>query len=285
MFIGFRFKHAVAFFLLFLFILSAGLGGGAALRASSLKTETVRLPVLMYHSVCVNKRAGGEYVLPPEKFCADMEYLCREGYTAVFFSEVLAFTRGEASLPEKPVVVTLDDGFLNNLTVVLPVLEALDMKAEINVVGAYTQKEETAEYRSDAYSYLNAEELKTLAESGLIEIGSHTYDMHGLSGRQGCLRAAGETPAQYENALRTDIKKMRDEVLVPCGIETQIFAYPFGAVSREAQEILTDAGFTVLLTCRETVNVLSVGDTLTQLGRINRPASVSTQAFMEKFGL
>ena len=259
--------------------------GGCARRAGAAPREEKRLPVLMYHSVCLNPRANSEYVLPPERFRADMEYLKRNGYTAVFLSEALAYVRGEGPLPEKPVAVTLDDGFLNSLTEVLPVLEALDMKAELNLVGEYCLQEETAAYRSPAYSYLNKTEIGALSASGRFEFGSHTFAMHGLDDRRGCAQKPGESDAAYAAALNADLRRMRDELLSPCGIGTVIFAYPFGAYGKTTQKLLTEAGFEILLTCEERINVLTPGASLTALGRFHRPASLTTEEFMRRAGL
>ncbi len=285
MYFGFRFQKLFSAAAAAALLLCALFGGGAAIRAAVSAPDVVSLPVLMYHSVCDNRRAGGEYVLPPEKFRADMEYLRRRGYAAVFLSEVRDYAQNGAPLPDKPVVITLDDGFLNNLTEVLPVLEELDMKAEINLVGEFVLREETAVYRSPAYSYLNKEEIAALRESGRIEFGSHTYALHTLKGRQGCAGAPGESAEQYEKLLRADARRMRETVLSPCGIETEIFAYPFGAKSDATPAILQSEGFAILLTCEEKINRVAPGGDLTAVCRINRPASMTTAAFMEKFGL
>ena len=263
----------------------AAFGGAAAVRTAAVPEQTVRLPILMYHSVCVNDRVRSEYVLPPERFRADMEYLKAHGYTTVFLAEARDYVNGAGPLPEKPVVVTLDDGFLNSLTEVLPVLEALDMKAEINVVGEFCLREETARYRSPAYSYLSPSELCALRDSGRFEIGSHTFALHSLRGRRGCAKTEGESAAAYEETLREDLRSMRELLLKPCGIETSVFAYPFGAYGKETEEILKRAGFDILLTCSETVNELYPGAPLTSLGRINRPASAETAAFMANAGI
>ena len=270
---------------LILSLLLSALLGGSALRAGTAPREETRLPILMYHSVCVNPRANSEYVLPPERFRADMEYLKAHGYTTVFFSEVLAYARGAGELPEKPVAITLDDGFLNALTEVLPVLETLDMKAEINLVGDYCLQEENAEYRSPAYSYLNKEEIGELRASGRFEFGSHTFAMHGLADRRGCAQKPGESDADYAAALNGDLRRMEAELLAPCGIKTGIFAYPFGAYGENTKKLLVEAGFEILLTCEERVNLIYPGAELTGLGRFHRAASLTTEEFMEKTGL
>lgn len=284
MFIQFRAGRLAAVLAVLLLLSCAAAGSGAVLRAGT-RERAARVPVLMYHSVCVNERAGGEYVLPPAVFRADLEYLKNAGYTPVFLAELAAFAAGEGTLPEKPVAITLDDGFLNSLTEVLPVLEALDWKAEINVVGAYMEAEENAAYRSPAYSYLNAAELRALLESGRFELGSHTYALHGLKNRRGCAPAPGEAAGDYRRTLLADAARQKDAVFAPLNVRPWIFAYPYGAFGADTRRILTDAGYSLFLTCEEKINEISPGEPLTTLGRINRPASMTTEAFMRENGI
>ena len=244
--------------------------------------EQRHVPVLMYHSVCLNRRVNSEYVISPEKFRADMEYLADHGYSFVSLSEIYAFYTGNGDLPEKPVAITLDDGFLNNLTAVFPVLKEMNVKANINVVGSYTQKYSDMTDRSASYACLTWDDIKTLDASGLVETGSHTWDMHSLGERKGCARKKGETDEAYRAALRADLRKLNEALELNCGIKTRIFAYPFGEVSDGAKEVLEEEGFSILLTCEEKTNVLTSGNTGTlTLGRINRASSLSTGDFFK----
>lgn len=269
----------------FLVVLSV-LAAGSCRKKVNAEIFERQIPVLMYHSVCVNRRVNSEYVLTPEKFRADMEYLIARGYKFVSFSEIYDYYTGKGSLPEKPVAVTFDDGFLNNLTVVLPVLEELNIKANINVVGSYTQKYSDITDRSESYACLTWDDVNTLKNSGLVEIGSHTWDMHDLGERRGCSKKRGETDEAYRAALDSDVKKLNAALSENCGITPSVFAYPYGETSEGAQEVLEANGFTVLLTCEEKINAVSCGGagTLT-LGRINRASSCSTEEFFDKLGM
>ena len=246
----------------------------------------VTVPILMYHSVCRNNRVRSEYYLTPEKFESDLQYLRENGYTAVFISEIADYAEGRGDLPEKPVALTFDDGYYNWLTTVLPLLEKYNMKATFNVVGEYAEKEGTAQNRSPAYSYLTWEEIAALRDSGLAEIGSHTWAMHTLGARRGCKKMAGESAAHYENALTGDLSRLNQILSERCGFTPTTFAYPFGEISRESVPVLQSLGFRAALTCNERVNRL-VRDpaVLFSLGRIHRASHYSTAAFMQKFGL
>lgn len=247
--------------------------------------EPVEVPILMYHSV-LERENGSIYCIGREAFRADLLYLKEHGYEAVLASELADWAREGKPLPEKPVMITLDDGFLNGLTAVLPVLEELDMKAVISVVGAYSEQS-IAEHDPDPrYAYLTWEDIRTLAQSGRVEIGNHTYAMHGLEGRRGCARCSGEEAEVYRAALAGDLSRLQELLTRESGVTPVTFAYPYGAVSGEALTVLKELGFQAALTCDERINTLT-GDPeeLYCLGRFNRPSDESTEAFMARVGL
>lgn len=250
---------------------------------TSADTTAADVAVVMYHSVCDNNRTKSEYVVSPQTFRADMEALIKEGYTFVSLGDIYEYYTGNGSLPEKPVAVTFDDGFLNNLTSALPVLEELGIKANINVVGSFTERYSSLTDRSVSYACLTWDDIKSLAAGGLVEIGSHTWDMHSLASRKGCARKNGEAADVYVSALRDDIRKLNEALEENCGITPFVFAYPYGEISPEAKSVLAEEGFRVLLTCEEKRNhVEKGGGTLLTLGRVNRAASYTTGEFIAK---
>ena len=276
-------KRAAVFIAVFFFFFSLSVFAIKKGRAIETVSETpyADVAVVMYHSVCEKNRTKSEYVVSPGTFRADMEALVKAGYTFVSLGEIYEYYVGKGSLPEKPVAVTFDDGFLNNLTSVFPVLEELGIKADINVVGSFTDKYSHIVDRSVSYACLTWDDIKTLAESGLIEIGSHTWDMHSLSPRKGCARKHGESADAYVSAFRDDIRKLNAALKENCGITPFVFAYPYGEVSPEAKSVLAEEGFRVLLTCEERRNrVEKGGGTLLTLGRVNRAASYTTEEFI-----
>lgn len=248
------------------------------------QTESVRLPVLMYHSVLKNPSAAGTYVVSPETLESDFKYLKEHGYTAVLSEDVVNYVKNGGTLPEKPVMITFDDGHLNNLTYVAPLLEQYDMKAVISVVGSYTETAAERDDHNPNYAYFTWEEISACVESGRIEIGNHTYDMHNQKARRGAMKKRGESEAEYEQALSSDLMKTQELLKEHCGVEPRVFAYPYGAVSNASLDIIKRLGFEMSLGCGEEVNTLTRGDVncLYQLGRFNRPSGISTEKFMER---
>ncbi len=271
-------------------LLALTLAGGICFAAAGVVTtqeelppqEGVRLPVLMYHSVLKNTSSAGKYVISPDTFESDLKYLKEHGYTSVLSGEVIDYVKNGGTLPEKSVMLTLDDGYLNNLTYVVPLLEQYDMKAVISVVGSYAERF-SADHNPN-YSYFSFDDITECINSGRIEIGNHTYDMHKQGERRGSMKKRGESDAAYEKALSEDLQKTQDLLMEHCKIKPRVFAYPFGAVSNASEDIVKKLGFEMSLGCGENVNLITPGDEskLYQMCRFNRASGISTEKFMER---
>lgn len=244
--------------------------------------DPVPLPVVMYHSVYGNQPS--EYIVTPSQLENDLVWLKENGYTSVTAADLINYTRRLGDLPEKPVLITLDDGFYNNLSELLPLLEKYDMHAVVSVVGRYTEAIAPKDPHSPAYSYMTWEDIEQLAESGRVEIGNHTYDMHCGNGiRRGCSIASGETEEEYHEILFDDLSLLQQELCRCTGITPVVFAYPFGYISRESLPVIRECGFLVTLTCYERMNYITRSpDSLLGLSRYNRSGTYTTEEFMEK---
>ncbi len=269
-----------------LFALALGNSAGAA---GTVTAEYADIPVIMYHSITDRPSRAGDYLVLPETFYNDMKYLSDIGRETVTAAQVYDYAANGGELPESAVIITFDDGFLNNLTYALPVLEEFDMCGTVNIVGSYSEKAAAENDPDPNYAYLTANDISYLAESGRFEIGSHTYDMHSLSGRRGCSRNYDESDKDYTDALLQDCNNENRFLLENCGLVTDVFAYPYGYISEGSKEILVSCGYKILFTCREKHNIieknsLKEGEPLL-LNRYNRAYGLSSEDFMEKAGI
>lgn len=278
-------KKSVRFLIIIMIILSlCGILTIAArlffFSSAAEKEEPVPLPVIMYHSVYGTQPS--EYIVTPSQIESDFAWLQNNGYTSVTAADLINYTRNQGDLPKKPVLITLDDGFYNNLSELLPLLEKYDMHAIVSVVGRYSETLAPNDPHSSAYSYLTWEDIFSLADSGRVEIGNHTYDMHCGSGiRRGCSIAAGETEEQYHDVLFNDLTLLQQELYRCTGITPVVFAYPFGYISRESLPVIRECGFLVTLTCYERMNYITRDpNCLLGLSRYNRSGVYSTEEFM-----
>ncbi|MDE6035572.1 MAG: polysaccharide deacetylase family protein [Ruminococcus sp.] len=249
--------------------------------ADSGTEEGIFLPVIMYHSVYGD--SPEEYIVTPSQFDADMSWLTENGYTSVTAQQLTDYVNGKGNLPEKPVMITLDDGCYNNLSEVLPILEKYDMHAVVSVVGEYTDVTAENDPHIPAYSYLTWEDIQKLTESGHVEIGNHTYNMHTFRGeRQGCAKNPEESESDYRELLYDNLSRLQNEIHKHTGKMPVVFAYPFGFRSAESTPVIRELGFTITLTCTEKPNyIVRNPDCLYGLNRYNRNGLYSTGEFME----
>lgn len=260
---------------------SALLSSCAKAEQAEAKLDTVTLPVLMYHSILKDPSRTGEFVITPASLESDMKYLSDNGYTAVSAAMVSDFVKKGTPLPEKPIMLTFDDGHLNNLTYAAPLMEKYHMCCVINTVGAFTLGAEKEHDPNPFYAYLTREDIRELIDGGRTEIGCHTYNMHTIGARKGASRMKGETEEAYIQAFTADTERWQE---LMTDIPSRVYAYPFGFFSEEGFSTLTEHGFDIVLTCTERMNELSYSpDTeLIVLDRFNRSGLLTTEEFMER---
>lgn len=227
-------------------------------------TESIELPIMMYHGLTEKSSQVGTYVIPTTAFESDLKYLKDNGYETVLLRDVVEYVDGNADLPEKPIVLTFDDGFRNNLLYALPLLEKYDMKAVISTVGIDNEKFASVDDKNPDYAYLDWDEINELIDSGRIEIGNHSYNMHKLAGDKGNTRGTkgidkknSESEEDYKTVLINDVGKNQDLLKQHANIEPKVFAYPFGSLNKYSENILKDMGFRVTLSCMQKPNYIS----------------------------
>lgn len=244
-------------------------------------TGGVTLPILMYHSV--TDMPETDYCISPETFRQDLQYLHEHGYETVSAAELIAYTKGNGSMPSKPIMLTFDDGFYNNMSIALPILEEYDMCAVISIVGAFTDVYAPDAPHNDVYSYLTWDDLRQLQESGHIELGSHTYDMHSNDQRKGCAKLEWESEETYHSILYEDVSMLQSRFQEELQMQPVIFAYPYGFISKESKPVLKECGFRITLTCLEKPNFITRDPScLYGLSRYNRPGNCSTEQYMSR---
>lgn len=254
---------------------------GKLVFSADMPPDGVFLPVVMYHSVTPSSTS--DYQITDEMFQRDLEYLSSNGYETVSVQQLVDYTNGKGELPPKPVMLTFDDGFYNNLSLALPLLKEFDMCAVVSVVGKYTDVDAVKDPHSDAYSYLTWEDITLLAKSGHVEIGSHTYDLHSMEGRAGCSIMYGEDVQRYTAMLTEDLQKLQNRMWEETGITPTVFAYPYGYICKESIPVLKNLGFVCSFTCYERPNYITKNpECLFGIDRYNRSGNISTEAFFEK---
>lgn len=249
-------------------------------------SETVRVPILMYHGLIKDSALQTEYFISPDVFENDLKYIKENGYTTVLMSDLVDFVYENKPLPEKPIILSFDDGYYNNYCYAYPLLKKYNMKAVISIIGLYTDKFSRADENNAAYSHITWEQINEMTDSGLVEIQNHTYNMHELGDRRGSGMKQGESKTQYRKVLTDDVNRLQKEIRYYTGNTPDTFTYPFGIFSSYEEELLKELGFKATLSCSEGVNYVTYSDKscLYQLKRVLRDKDSSSDAVFRKFG-
>lgn len=236
--------------------------------------EDLRLPIVMYHDLTSNPLEQDDYTLSVEQLEKDLIAFEEHGFTPVSLSAVLHYVLDGGALPEKPVLLVFDDGYRSFFTGALPLLQEHQMPAAVSVIGR--QAEEAVHETCSAF--MSWEELKQLADCGLVELISHSADLHVYCRRSGLARLPCESEAEYERVVLEDLQRMAD-LCEAAGVQLQpAFAYPYGSLEPLAEPLLKQQGMLATLTSEEYVNLLTHdAQCLYLMGRLNRSGHLTTE--------
>lgn len=251
----------------------------------------IELPVIMYHHVLgEDSTLLGDYVISCSEFEGDLAWLKAAGYTPVSAGQLIAYTQGQGELPERPILLTFDDGYESFYANAWPLLEKYQMKAVVSVIGRYSDLYSQPDaVKHLNYSHLNWQQVRQLSESGLVEIGSHSQDMHDAAGKEsraGARKRKGESQQHYDASFRQDTETVEGKIRQAIGQKPVVYAYPFGYYTQDSEAILKEMGYQMTLSCESRVNrIRRDPECLYLLGRFNRPHGQRAEDFFSNICL
>src|ERR1035438_4703463 len=124
-----------------------------------------------------------QYTTSTRNLAAHFDWLMAHGYHVISLQQLIDARTGHGTLPNKPVLLTFDDGLHSAYTAVFPLLKAYKYPAVMAVVGAWTDLPADGKVDNGSHPLFRAdfatwEQLREMQESGLVEIASHTYNQH-----------------------------------------------------------------------------------------------------------
>ena len=186
--------------------------------------------VLMYHMIkehFPNHKKRNKWRVKPEDFEKQMAWFAKHGWHSYTISEMI---EAETLLP-KSFCVTFDDGYEDNFTHALPILQKYGFKATIYLVPYY-EYNSWEDFKEGMFDkLLHTEQIKQMQESGLIEFGSHTLHHKNLLNL-----SAEEADVEICNSKK-EVEKM-------IGGECKAFAYPYGKYDEKTITMVRNAGYT-----------------------------------------
>ncbi len=210
----------------------------------------ISIPILMYHHIRdydnPEDKIGTNLSVSPQEFINQLNLIENKGYKTVTFEEIL-----NNHLPDKPIILTFDDGYLNFYQNAYPELKKRNLKAASYII--------TNSIGGGAY--MNSNQIKEISNNG-IEIGSHTISHPDLS------------KLSNEKAEREifESKKIL-EVLLNKKIVS--FCYPSGKYDETTKELVKDAGYSYAVTTNGGIAKLGSGDYELNRYRVNKGTDIS----------
>ena len=229
------------------------------------------IPILMYHTV-------EDHVLPEEQnshvetavFDSQMKALIENGYTPINFHDLKNYADGLVSLPDKPIIITMDDGYLNNYTHAYPIYKKYNIQATLFVSPYYMKTENTERH----FGWLAAKEME---ESGLIDIQPHGYD---------------HTPLPYLSVKDATYHASHARGLIEMYLgprDVSVLSYPQFRHNRHTVKLLNELGFDFQIINLAKTKAFELGTVLApnpsfappKLQRINVPNTMSPEELIE----
>lgn len=282
MFVTFRLRKRLAVLLSAGVLLFVVLCTGASPSVSH-PSPALCLDVIMYHGLVEEEGKQNQYMISPDRLDQDLRYLCENGYHTIFLSELVRYVEKGEPLPEKPILLTFDDGYYNNYRYAFPLLKKYQCKAVISPIAKATDNAEQDAYRSGPYAQCRWSELEEMCRSDLVELQNHTYDLHHIqNGVQGAARRQHESDEAYETRLTEDLQKANLRIQEVTGTVPLALTLPFGAGGDDARSVAQKMGFVAVMDCEEKHNEITDRESLFHLHRFLRPNDLSATAFFEQ---
>lgn len=220
-----------------------------------------RLPVFMYHHF--DEVGDGGDTISYENFKTQMKAIKDAGYTTVTLKDLDNFIRFGKALPEKSVLITIDDGYRSNTDFAYNIFKEYGFKAVIFPIGHSIGKDTYKDTNHPIIPHFSIEEAKERTD--VFEFGSHSFDMHQSTAletespvRNYAIPLEGEDDFSFVDAFRRDVflqEKEMGEILS----KTKAFAYPGGYYSDITAVLLSENDYRFTFLTEEHQNYLLKG--------------------------
>ncbi len=214
-----------------------------------------------------------------DNLIAQFEWLKAHNYNAISLNDVIDAEKGIKTLPENAFLLTFDDGYKSFYSHVLPLLKEYRYPAVVALVGKWLNvpSGESVNYGGNKIKprefFMSPAEIKAISQSGIVEIASHSYDLHRgvIANRQGNFQPAAvsfqffkeknhyEQEVEYRQRIFKDLQKNSDFIQRLTGSKPRTIVWPYGAFSSYSQDIASSLGHQFSLTLIDGLNTPKQG--------------------------
>lgn len=187
--------------------------------------RTARVPILMYHYLSVPPVDADIYRLDlsvtPEQFAQHLDGMLAGGYTTISLYDLWNHLYEDAALPPNPVILTFDDGYLDNYENAFPLLLERGMTATFFIVTDFAEQ--------NRFGYMSWEMIRELYAAGM-SVESHGINHHSLQNR--------DTEYLVFQALRT-----KELIEARVGTVPRFISYPAGQYDQNTVDVFASADY------------------------------------------
>lgn len=158
----------------------------------------------------------------PEDFERQMKYLAEHNFHSITPQELYAALVGGAELPENPVLITFDDGYMDNYTNAYPILKKYGLKATMFVITGFLDRAQPG--------YFTWGQAAEMEASGLINIESHTVTHTSLTDLT-------------EEQVKMELERSKNDIERRLGKQVDFLAYPTGTYNLHIAALVKEAGY------------------------------------------
>ena len=214
------------------------------------------IPFIYYHDIVLGKGSSyGKTNL--DNFKKHIEYLKVNEYSTLSFCD--AELKNIAKAKQKSVLITFDDGYISNYTIVFPLMKELGMKFNIFLeYGSIGEKE----------NYLNWDMINEMKKSGIVSFGAHTFT---------------HKDARFIDSsnYQKEILQVNQGIFDNTGIEIKDFCFPYGAYDRRIVSFLDKTSSYKRLYTSDGRPLKKMGNSIL-IGRVGIEDSDDTANFRKK---
>ena len=215
---------------------------------------------LTFHDVRDDVARTGDrdvYAISTKNLAQYFAWIQEEGWHPIRLEDVWQARQKKKPLPAKSVLLTFDDGALSSYTRVFPLLKQYDFPAVFAIPTSWINGNTKDAYQAyGEHNLMNWDQMREMQQSGLTEFVSHSDNMHKgiVANPQNSMQPAAitreyspmfsnyESDEAYSDRVFSDLKRSKETLDLELGINSLAIFWPYGAVTKESEEIAAKAG-------------------------------------------
>jgi peptidoglycan/xylan/chitin deacetylase (PgdA/CDA1 family)/glycosyltransferase involved in cell wall biosynthesis len=185
-----------------------------------------RLPILMYHGIGPMRDGTDPFLtISPQMFESQLQWLSRNGFSTISLADWVEHQRSGKALPDKPILLTFDDGYSDTAEFGFPLLQKYGFTGTLFLVTDYIGKTNAWDLHLGVSEQplMTADQIRYWADLG-IEMGSHT-------------RTHPDLRTLTPELISREMKESREHLEELLGSPVTAFAYPYGYFNDQTAEI------------------------------------------------